>query len=1346
MFLEKFNNCIEFKQEIINKDDKLGEMFEKYDFFIVSKEFNFNNNSFKNFRESNAIIIDYYEENPKSQRRYFIIGFKRTILIISDSLLKNIRPLFMENNNAPIYYFPNAEKMFSLIRWINNSKIKIIRGYSKIHHYYSKELEKSFVDKIFSCVQLYLIEQYHNKPSIKRIEKFIIENNKLSFEIDFKFDSFVQLDTIGNGSSFICETIYSFEREEVYLVKKVNNPNIDDFPNLMSREYQNYLEISHPFIPKFYGRVEETNSLVIEYIKGKQLCKIRELGLTFQDKLKIVFELMIVIEYLHQKNFVYRDLHPQNIIIDGSKDIVLIDFDRMIKSDSESQNNRDYPLSEFADPYIEKTNFSFECDIHSIGLIIYYIFNEHLPENNNTLIDNDIFTKYPLIKKIYLDCTKPYRDRPSLPVLINSFYENFQKEINIEQINEIYNTNKIVVFASKVQVHKSLSPSVFKDESQYLKYFVDFTKSHRLETKANNAKLDLIINSYDFHMVSEYFDYNGNEKIYQNIKESIAIMIGFYNDFFIIGFKQTIIIIQKSSLSFIETLFKSNAKANIYFFANCQDSFNSFINVSNPKCKIDSLFIDEILEFKRIFFYIYQNFGVSRKIWNVISSIIAGFLIKQSYYKVNKNRIKDSTLKQHNLSYINENDYIELRTIGTGSSSAVSLAYHIEKEELIAIKRPYILDPENEKLHKRELLNYSKMNHPFVPKLYGETVNEKYLVVEYINGRILNDIKRLNLTINEKITIIFELMIAVEYLHRNHFILRDLKPNNVIIDNNKSAVLIDFDRMITVEENESDAEYTLDLYSSVCDPVINENGRYSQKNDIYLLGIMIEYIINEGLSNFFKSNQNSNVHEFPEIERLCLKCKSERQENRPTIFELICEFYSLFYSRIEIYGMLKNTSETYSEDYLKNLIYAIETIPQVTDDPEKLFDIGTFFFEGVYVSKDLLKAIDYYSRSADQNYAKAQFKLGSIYSEEQSDLYDIEKAVHYYSLAANQNYAKAQYKLGSIYSEEQSDLHDIRKAIHYYSLAANQNYAKAQCKLGSIYSEEQSDLYDIEKAIHCYSLAANQNYAKAQCKLGSIYSEEQSNLHDIRKAIHYYSLAANQNYAKAQCKLGSIYSEEQSDLHDIRKAIHYYSLAANQNYAKAQCKLGSIYSEEQSDLYDIEKAIHCYSLAANQNYAKAQCKLGSIYSEEQSDLYDIEKAIHCYSLAANQNYVEAQCKLGSIYSEEQSNLYDIRKAIHYYSLAAKQNYVKAQYNLGLIYYESNPKDINMAFHYLKLAAKQNDPQAQLLMGLIFYDGIYVMRDIKEAIRYFTLAANQKEPKAQFYLNQIRSSSRYNIII
>ena len=69
-----------------------------------------------------------------------------------------------------------------------------------------------------------------------------------------------------------------------------------------------------------------------------------------------------------------------------------------------------------------------------------------------------------------------------------------------------------------------------------------------------------------------------------------------------------------------------------------------------------------------------------------------------------------------------------------------------------------------------------------------------------MNGRTLNKISDIHLTKDEKITILFELMITLEFLHRNHFIYRDLKPNNVIIDKNKTIVLIDFDRMINADD------------------------------------------------------------------------------------------------------------------------------------------------------------------------------------------------------------------------------------------------------------------------------------------------------------------------------------------------------------------------------------------------------------------------------------------------------------------------------------------------------------------------------------------------------------------
>ena len=124
--------------------------------------------------------------------------------------------------------------------------------------------------------------------------------------------------------------------------------------------------------------------------------------------------------------------------------------------------------------------------------------------------------------------------------------------------------------------------------------------------------------------------------------------------------------------------------------------------------------------------------------------------------------------------------------------------YHIEYEELFVIKKPNYSDHEVNKLKKREISNYLNMNHPLIPKFIGKTKYNGYLIIEYINGDTLNDINLSEFSKEDKIKIIFELLLIIQYLHSKEYVYRDLKPNNVIIDNNKTAILIDFDRMIKI--------------------------------------------------------------------------------------------------------------------------------------------------------------------------------------------------------------------------------------------------------------------------------------------------------------------------------------------------------------------------------------------------------------------------------------------------------------------------------------------------------------------------------------------------------------------
>lgn len=77
-------------------------------------------------------------------------------------------------------------------------------------------------------------------------------------------------------------------------------------------------------------------------------------------------------------------------------------------------------------------------------------------------------------------------------------------------------------------------------------------------------------------------------------------------------------------------------------------------------------------------------------------------------------------------------------------------------------------------------------------------------VIEFINGQTFKNIKQFELIEQKKLKIIFELLCTFHYLHENNFIYRDLKLNNIILDKNQHVILIDFDRIIEIQENDED--------------------------------------------------------------------------------------------------------------------------------------------------------------------------------------------------------------------------------------------------------------------------------------------------------------------------------------------------------------------------------------------------------------------------------------------------------------------------------------------------------------------------------------------------------------
>ena len=182
-----------------------------------------------------------------------------------------------------------------------------------------------------------------------------------------------------------------------------------------------------------------------------------------------------------------------------------------------------------------------------------------------------------------------------------------------------------------------------------------------------------------------------------------------------------------------------------------------------------------------------------------------GYIIKKAYFNTADRRDKrNNTIKinEEKPQVFNANDFIEIRSFNCNK-----LLYSIQHSQLFFMKTFDIKNSSNReeenKYFEREQNCYEKIqiDHPYQLKYFGSIENDskKSLILDFINGSTLKCTK--NLSFIEKISIILEIMISIEVLHLEGFIYRDLKPDNIIIDKNKNAILIDFDIARLLENN-----------------------------------------------------------------------------------------------------------------------------------------------------------------------------------------------------------------------------------------------------------------------------------------------------------------------------------------------------------------------------------------------------------------------------------------------------------------------------------------------------------------------------------------------------------------
>ncbi|MDR3640771.1 MAG: caspase family protein [Humidesulfovibrio sp.] len=148
---------------------------------------------------------------------------------------------------------------------------------------------------------------------------------------------------------------------------------------------------------------------------------------------------------------------------------------------------------------------------------------------------------------------------------------------------------------------------------------------------------------------------------------------------------------------------------------------------------------------------------------------------------------------------------------------------------------------------------------------------------------------------------------------------------------------------------------------------------------------------------------------------------------------------------------------------------------QPQTESEKWFDDGLLkFYKGNYPEAERL-----YLKAAEQGHARAQLRLGNMYSQSQGIRQDFREAVKWYRKASEQENAEAQFDLGVMYHKGQGVPQNYSEALKWYSKAAKQGYDKAQGNLAVMYAVGQGIQKNNVLAYMWFSLAAAQGNANA---------------------------------------------------------------------------------------------------------------------------------------------------------------------------------------------------------------------------------------------------------------------------
>jgi serine/threonine protein kinase len=225
---------------------------------------------------------------------------------------------------------------------------------------------------------------------------------------------YIAQEKLGAGGMGVVYTAKDRLTGEIVALKRVLIPSEKmaqdshtKFLTALATEFRTLAGLRHPHIVRVidYGfNFEEGQPqpyFTMEYLPGARTLTKAAYRQPLETQVRLLTEMLMALAYLHRRGVIHRDLKADNVLVDSSGRVKVLDFGLALGATGKSGTNMGEglvgTLAYMAPELFVEETATVRSDLYAVGVLIYEIFTGQFPFNqkNFRLLVDDIMNRAP---------------------------------------------------------------------------------------------------------------------------------------------------------------------------------------------------------------------------------------------------------------------------------------------------------------------------------------------------------------------------------------------------------------------------------------------------------------------------------------------------------------------------------------------------------------------------------------------------------------------------------------------------------------------------------------------------------------------------------------------------------------------------------------------------------------------------------------------------------------------------------------------------------------------------------------------------------------------------------------